>query len=259
MTDATRWRAKGGLAMEPVLEANTFFMIIEYLAIFSCGLAGGLLAVRKGYDLFAIIITSWLTGLGGGIVRDVLLGIFPPAGVSDTGLVLVALASSFVVAVIHPEVDRLRWTMLVADALALGLFAVNGTSKALLYHTSAMTAVFLGMFTALGGGLIRDMLLNEVPSVIKDRHWYAVPSLVGCVLTVAVYEAASSGWIGQTWEMLDDVLIVLIVVAMRVLSVLYDIKLPGALQRHETHLPPRVPAFRRSTVARRTRSHSKRH
>lgn len=226
--------------MQPVLETNTFFMIIEYLAIFSCGLAGGLLAVRKGYDLFAILITSWLTGLGGGMLRDVLLGVFPPAGISDTGTVVVALLSSFVVAVIHPEVDRLRWTMLVADAFALGLFAVNGTSKALIYHTSGMTAVFLGMFTALGGGLIRDVLLNEVPAVIRDRHWYAVPSLVGCLLTVVVYQTAAAGWMSAPVEMLADVLVVLIVVAMRVLSVAYDIKLPGAVNRHEAHLPHRA-------------------
>lgn len=72
-----------GVSMEPVLESNAFFMAIEYLAIFCCGLSGGLMAVHKGYDLFSILITSWLTAVGGGIVRDVLLGIFPPVGISD--------------------------------------------------------------------------------------------------------------------------------------------------------------------------------
>ncbi|MCH4209861.1 trimeric intracellular cation channel family protein [Bifidobacterium sp.] len=227
--------------MEPLLESNTVFMGIEYLAIFCCGLSGGLMAVRKGYDLFSILITSWLTALGGGIVRDVLLGIFPPAGISDRGLVLTALASSLVVAVIHPEVGKLKWTMLVIDALALGLFAVNGTSKALLYHTSGMTAVFLGMFTALAGGLFRDILLNEVPAVIKDRHWYAVPSFVGCVLTVLLTKALSAGLIDINVEMAGDIVIVGVVVAMRILSVVYNIQLPGAMQRHEAHLPPPLP------------------
>ncbi len=244
--------------MEPVLETNTFFMVIEYLAIFSCGLAGGLLAVRKGYDLFAILITSWLTGLGGGLIRDVLLGIFPPAGVSDPGPVLVALASSFVVAVIHPEVGKLKWTMLVADAFSLGLFAVNGTSKALLFHTSGMTAVFLGMFTALGGGLIRDVLLNDVPAVIRDRHWYAVPSLVGCLLTVGVTKAASARLLPAPIEMLADVLIVFVVVAMRVYSVVYDVQLPGAIHRHAAHLPPRVSALHRLGATRKRKPRSPR-
>lgn len=231
-----------GVSMEPVLESNAFFMAIEYLAIFCCGLSGGLMAVHKGYDLFSILMTSWLTAVGGGIVRDVLLGIFPPVGISDRGLVLTTLASGLVVAVIHPEVDKLKWTMLVVDALALGLFAVNGTSKALIYHASGMTAVFIGMFTTLAGGLIRDVLLNEVPAVIRDRHWYAVPSFVGCVLTVLLDKALSAGLVTFNAEMIGDVLIVGIVVAMRILSVVFNIQLPGALRRHEAHLPPVQPS-----------------
>ena len=168
--------------MSVALESNAFFWGIEYLATFCCGMCGGLAAVRKGYDIFAILVTTWLTALGGGIIRDVLLGIAPPVGVSDKGLVIVALLASVAVAVCHPEINRLKWSMLSLDALALGLYAVNGTSKAMMYHTSGMTAVFLGMFTALGGGLIRDMLINEVPMVIRDKHWYAVPSAVGLSL-----------------------------------------------------------------------------
>ena len=152
------------------LESNAFFMGIEYLAVFCSGLMGGLCAVRKNYDLFAMLITAWLTALGGGIIRDVMLGSLPPVGISDRGFVLTALVSGLAIAVIHPEVDKLKWSMLTIDALAVGLFAVNGTSKALDLGTSGMTAVFMGMFTALGGGLVRDMLLNDVPMIIRDKH-----------------------------------------------------------------------------------------
>ena len=69
------------------LESNTFFLIIEYIAILCCGMVGGLSAIRKGYDLFAILITAWLTALGGGIIRDVMLGAVPPVGISDRGFV----------------------------------------------------------------------------------------------------------------------------------------------------------------------------
>ena len=75
--------------MSVALESNAFFWGIEYLATFCCGMCGGLAAVRKGYDIFAILVTTWLTALGGGIIRDVLLGIAPPVGVSDKGLVIV--------------------------------------------------------------------------------------------------------------------------------------------------------------------------
>ncbi|WP_300768612.1 TRIC cation channel family protein [uncultured Bifidobacterium sp.] len=217
--------------MRVALESNGFFMGIEYLAVFFCGIMGGLSAIKRGYDLFSIVLVAWLTALGGGILRDVLLGDLPPVGISDRGFVLTALAAGLVAAFAHPEVERMYWTMIVVDALALGLFAVNGTAKSLSMHGSGMTAVFMGMFTALGGGLIRDTLLNEVPMVIRDRHWYAVPTAVGCVLTVVVFRATQRGDIGLHIEMALDVGIVALVVVMRVLSVAFNITLPGAVER----------------------------
>lgn len=216
------------------LESNAFFYGIEYLAVFCCGLLGGLAAVRKHYDLFAILLTAWVTSLGGGLVRDIILGARPPVGISDKGMVITALAAGLIVAVMHPEVDRMHWSMIVLDALALGLFAVNGTQKALVYGTSGMAAVFLGMFTALAGGLIRDVLLNEVPTVVRDRHWYAFPSFIGSVLTVGSTRARADGLLNPQGE------IVILVVAMRVLSVRFDITLPGAMPRGEAlHMPER--------------------
>lgn len=234
--------------MELTLESNAFFMLIEYLAIFCCGLIGGLSAIRKGYDIFAILITSWLTALGGGILRDVLLGALPPVGISDKGFVLTALGSSLVVAVVHPEVDKLHWSMLTIDALALGLFAVNGTEKALMYHTSGMTAVFMGMFTAIGGGLIRDTVLNEVPVIIRDKHWYAVPAFVGCILTVVVNKASRAGMLNVNEAVICDIAIVVIVVVIRLLSVKFNIMLPGAMQRHGVYLPSPTRYLRRPVI-----------
>lgn len=234
--------------MEVALESNAFILGIEYLAIFCCGLMGGLCAVRKNYDLFAMLITAWLTALGGGIIRDVMLGAIPPVGIADKGFVITALVSGLAVAVIHPEVDKLKWSMLTIDALAVGLFAVNGTSKAMIYGMSGMTAVFMGMFTALGGGLIRDMLLNDVPMVIRDKHWYAVPSAVGCVLTVFVCRGVQHGWLDLTAEVALDLTIVALVVAMRLLSVKFNIMLPGAVERHEAHLPSPPRYLRRPDV-----------
>ena len=223
--------------MEVALQSSPFFRGMEYLAIFCCGMAGGLAAIRKGYDVFTIIITAWLTALGGGIIRDVLLGAVPPVGISDRVSVLTALLAGCTVAIIHPEVDRLRWSMFTIDALALGLFAVNGTSKGLLYNTSGMTAVFLGTFTAMGGGMIRDILLNEVPMVIRDRHWYIVPAVIGSMLTVPVWRWHARGMISERAEMALDVAIVVLVVLLRLGSVRFDWQLPRAVPRAKAHLP----------------------
>ncbi|KFI66576.1 trimeric intracellular cation channel family protein [Bifidobacterium magnum] len=219
------------------LQTSPFFQLIEYLAVFFCGIGGGMAAIRKQFDLLTIVITSWLTALGGGMIRDVFLGALPPVGVSNIGFVLTALVSGLIVAVIHPEVHKLKWTMLTLDALALALFAVNGTSKALMYNTSGMTAVFLGTFTAMGGGLIRDILLNEVPQVIKDRHWYIVPAVVGSILTVVVWQMEQQKHITFQMEFILDVAIVVLVVLLRLASVKFDIQVPGAVQRTRAHLP----------------------
>lgn len=226
--------------MEVALQSTPFFQGVEYLAIFCCGLVGGLAAIRKQYDVFAIIITAWLTALGGGIIRDILLGAVPPVGISDKGSVLTALIAGCVVAVIHVEVGRLRRTMLILDALALGLFAVNGTSKALMYNTSGLTAVFLGTFTAMGGGLIRDILLNEVPVVIRDRHWYIMPAVIGSVLTVVVWRWRAHAAISMRMGIMLDVGIVVLVLVLRLCSVKFNWQLPGAVERSQAHLPHRI-------------------
>ncbi|PJM72988.1 hypothetical protein CS006_06990 [Bifidobacterium primatium] len=230
------------------LESNAVFLGIEYLATFICGLSGGLSAIHKKYDLFSILVIAWVTALGGGITRDVLLGALPPVGITDRGFVLTALASGFIVAVVHPEIEHLKWSMIITDALALGLFAVNGTAKALAYHSSGMTAAFLGMFTALAGGTIRDILLNEVPSILRDKHLYAVPSFIGCLLTVFAARATDHWHLGLNGEMVLDVCIVIVVFALRMLSVAFNITFPGALERHRTHLPTQGRYLRRPVI-----------
>ena len=204
--------------MEVALQSTPFFQGVEYLAIFCCGLVGGLAAIRKQYDVFAIIITAWLTALGGGIIRDILLGAVPPVGISDKGSVLTALIAGCVVAVIHVEVGRLRRTMLILDALALGLFAVNGTSKALMYNTSGLTAVFLGTFTAMGGGLIRDILLNEEPLFFR-KDIYATACLAGGVAYGLVALVSPNGY-------LPSAVCAATVIGLRVLAVTYNWSLP---------------------------------
>ena len=132
--------------------------------------------------------------------------------------------------------------------LAVGLFAVNGTSKALDLGTSGMTAVFMGMFTALGGGLVRDMLLNDVPMIIRDKHLYAVPSAVGCVLTVFVCRGVQWKMLDFTAEVVLDCAIVVLVVVMRLLSVKFSIMLPGAVKRHNTYLPSESRYLKRPVI-----------
>ena len=92
--------------MQVALENNIVFVVIEYLAILCWGLSGGLAAIRKGYDIFTIMLCGWLTALGGGLVRDVMLGALPPVGITDKGYVLTTLFSGIIVVVAHPEIKH---------------------------------------------------------------------------------------------------------------------------------------------------------
>lgn len=213
------------------MSGHIFMLWVESIAICCWGLTGGVCAVRKGYDLFAILVTGWLTALGGGTIRDIMLGDLPPVGITDKRLVACAIISSLAVAIVHPAVERHRHSFIFIDALALGLFVINGTQKALEHGTSGVTAVFLGMLTGLAGGIIRDMLLNEVPTVVQDKHWYAFPALVGCLLTVLVQRLNMHGLLGGNETLICYVFIVIIVVIMRESSVYFNLYLPGAMTR----------------------------
>ena len=106
----------------------------------------------------------------------------------------------------------------------------------------------MAVFTALGGGLVRDMLLNDVPMIIRDKHLYAVPSAVGCVLTVFVCRGVQWKMLDFTAEVVLDCAIVVLVVAMRLLSVKFSIMLPGAVKRHNTYLPSESRYLKRPVI-----------
>lgn len=215
------------------LESNWFFTIVEYLATFFCGAIGGIAAYRHGFDDFAIMVAAWFTALGGGTIRDILIGIFPPANLSNYWYLGIAFASGLVAIIFHPEVEKLYWTTTIFDALALALFAVDGATKGMAYHMPAVTSVFLGLITGIGGGMCRDIIINEVPMVIKDRHLYGVPAFGASLLTVIVCKAYIYNFINFTGEIILDLVIVTLVVAIRILSIKFDWVFPRAIKREK--------------------------
>jgi uncharacterized membrane protein YeiH len=139
-------------------------------------------------DVVGVLTLSVLTALGGGIVRDLLLGSTPPAALTDPVTLLTPVAVGLVVSVVHPAVERLRRWVDVADAFGLGLFATTGATIALDTGAPAVTAVVTGLVTAVGGGVIRDVLADGVPHVLRHEVYYALPALAGAVLVVTGHE-----------------------------------------------------------------------
>jgi uncharacterized membrane protein YeiH len=156
--------------------------------VFAFALSGGLVAVRKRLDLFGVLVLAGATGLGGGVLRDLLIGLIPPIGISDWRLVATALAAGLVTFVYHPGVERLGRLVKVLDAVGLALFAVGGALLALARPgIPPLAAIIVGTLTAVGGGALRDVLVGQVPEVLR-RELYALPALLGSTIVVVAYE-----------------------------------------------------------------------
>ncbi|MFC8225662.1 trimeric intracellular cation channel family protein [Streptomyces sp. NPDC057287] len=158
---------------------------LDIVGIFVFAISGALLAVRKNFDVFGIAVLAEVTALGGGIFRDVMIGAIPPAAFTDLGYFLTPLIAACLVFFLHPHVERIQVGVNVFDAAGLGLFCVAGTVKAYDYGLGLTSSAALGLATAVGGGVLRDVLANEVPSLLRwDRDLYAVPAIVGSVMVV---------------------------------------------------------------------------
>jgi uncharacterized membrane protein YeiH len=171
---------------------------LDLLGVFVFALSGGLAAVRKSFDVLSVVMLAAAAGLGGGIVRDVLIGAVPPVGVSDWRLLTAAATAGLLTFFFHPSVARIEPAVLVLDAVGLGLFAVAGTLKALELGTTPLTAVIVGVITGVGGGVIRDLLSGEPPRLFAEREWYATPALLGVTLYAVAWETDLTGPVA-TW------------------------------------------------------------
>jgi uncharacterized membrane protein YeiH len=159
----------------------------ELAGVAAFALSGGLLAARQGLDLFGALVLAVVTGLGGGIVRDVLLGIAPPGNLTWWPGVAAAVLAGAVAFRWPPRAGR---ALLLFDAGGLGLFTVNGAATALALGAGPLAAALMGLMTGVGGGVLRDVLAGQVP-VVLQRDVYALPSLGGAVLVVAAWEVGA--------------------------------------------------------------------
>ncbi|MBC6450227.1 trimeric intracellular cation channel family protein [Actinokineospora xionganensis] len=159
-------------------------VVLELVGLAVFAASGALAAVRARLDLFGVVVLGLTTALGGGIIRDVLLGITPPTTLRNWPYLAVPVATALGVFLFHPQVARLRKGVLLLDAVGLGLFTVSGTATALAAGVPAYTACLIGMTSGIGGGAMRDLLLREIPLVLR-REIYAVAALAGAVVVVA--------------------------------------------------------------------------
>ncbi|OLF10826.1 trimeric intracellular cation channel family protein [Actinophytocola xanthii] len=159
-------------------------LVLDLIGTFAFGLNGALTAVRAAQlDIVGVVTLGVITALGGGIIRDVLLGDVPPATLRDWRYLALAVLGGLVAFALSQWLDRLEMSINVLDAVGLSVFAVIGASKAVAFGLGVGPAVILGAVTGVGGGTIRDTLVRQVPSVLRS-DLYAIPALLAAALTV---------------------------------------------------------------------------
>jgi uncharacterized membrane protein YeiH len=163
--------------------------VLETIGVFAFAISGAFLAVRRGFDIVGIVVLAVLTAIGGGVLRDVLIGDTPPAAFTDWPYFAAPFAAAFVTFFFHPAVSRLMTTVLVFDAAGLGFFCVTGTVKALDYGLGPLQATALGVTTGVGGGLLRDVVARETPVLVDPTSTlYAIPAFAGCLVVAVAWE-----------------------------------------------------------------------
>ncbi|EYT56633.1 membrane protein [Leucobacter sp. UCD-THU] len=171
--------------------STVVYEILQLSGILAFAISGALVGVRRRLDILGVVVVGSFTGVGGGIVRDMLLGVHPPVSFTHWPNLAVALVGSLAVFFVHPGITRIRHFEVVFDAFGLGLFSANGAATALAAGQTPLTAILVGTITAIGGGVIRDVLVNTVPGVLT-RELYAVSALVGAGLAVGIMALGGS-------------------------------------------------------------------
>jgi uncharacterized membrane protein YeiH len=175
-------RARGAVPEHISMGGVWLALDLAGTAVFA--ISGAAIGVKYRLDVFGVCVLAFVAGNAGGMLRDVLLGATPPAALSEWHHITVSLLAALVAFWWFPRLERLRTPILVFDAAGLALFAVSGTEKALAFGLNPLVAAILGMLTGIGGGMLRDLLVNEIPTVLR-ADLYAVAALAGAAVVVA--------------------------------------------------------------------------
>lgn len=161
----------------------TFVQILDLGGTFVFAIGGAVAAVNRRLDIFGLLVLSFVTGNFGGIARDLLIGAVPPAALTDGRYLLVSVLAGLITFFWYAGVDKLRSPVLLLDAVGLSFFAIAGAQKAIEFGLSPLASALLGMLTGIGGGMTRDVLLAEIPQVLRS-DLYAVAALAGASIVV---------------------------------------------------------------------------
>ena len=170
--------------------ATGTLLVLDLIGTFVFALSGAVVGVKRRLDVFGVLVLSFAAASAGGITRDLLIGFVPPAAIRDWRYVAASILGGLLIFIWFPRsqrTSRVRNFVLLFDAGGLALFAVTGTQKALGFGLNPVMASLLGMLTGIGGGIMRDILVAEIPQVLRS-DLYAVAALAGAVVVVTGHQ-----------------------------------------------------------------------
>ena len=197
----------------------TMFYIIDILGTIAFAISGVLVALNKRMDAFGILIIAFVTAVGGGTLRDVLIGETPVGWMKDMTFIYVVIASTIFAVVFRSKIDYLRKSLFLFDTIGIGLYTVVGVEKGISAGLHPIICIFLGTMSACFGGVIRDILCNEIP-VIFRKEVYAT----ACILGGATYFLVIKLPIASNFVF---VIAGAVVITVRLIAVKFKISLPS--------------------------------
>jgi uncharacterized membrane protein YeiH len=162
---------------------RVLLMVLDLGGTFVFAISGAVAAVKHRLDIFGIMVLAFAAGNAGGVTRDILIGATPPAAIADWKYLAVCVLAGLLIFFWYPLLARLRNPVLWFDAIGLAFFAVAGAQKALVYGLNPVMSALLGMLTGIGGGMMRDVLVNQIPTVLR-ADLYALAALAGAAVVV---------------------------------------------------------------------------
>ena len=198
---------------------------ISILGSFTFAISGAIIAMRKKFDPFGVLIIGFVTAVGGGTLRDMLLSGKMVFWLEQTSYIYFALAGTVIAILFRSRIEHMNKPLLLFDAIGLGLYTITGVQIGLEFHLSLVNCVILGVMTGSFGGVIRDILVNEVP-VIFMKEIYATVSILGAILYLVMSK------LGVVNPVLQIVPVVAIIV-LRLLVIYYKISLPSLYKKEK--------------------------
>ena len=169
--------------MPQQIEITGLLLVLDLAGTTVFAISGAAVGIKHRLDIFGVCVLAFVAGNAGGMLRDILIGAVPPVALHGWHYVAVSLLVGVITFVWHPRLERLQTPILIFDAAGLGLFSVSGTQKALAFGLNPFIAALLGMLTGIGGGMLRDILVREIPTVLR-KDFYALAALAGSVVVV---------------------------------------------------------------------------